>query len=61
MILVAPDDYELLPRKNCLILGRVRSAHPKKDNQPVTSSPDNIEGLVEKEIAPGLMSDDSSG
>ncbi len=61
MILVVPDDYELLPRKNCLILGRVRSAHPKKDNQPVSSSPDEIEEFVEKEITSELMSDDSSG
>ncbi|KKW75101.1 hypothetical protein AAV96_17170 [Acinetobacter sp. AG1] len=28
-ILVRPDEYELLPRKNCLILGRIRSLHSK--------------------------------
>ncbi len=29
MILVQPDEYEWLPRKSCLILGRVRSSHSK--------------------------------
>lgn len=28
-ILVRPDEYELLPRKNCLILGRIRAPHSK--------------------------------